>query len=101
MTNREAISFLEYSVEYLYNCPKEDEVCEALSMAKDALEYQIEADRRNTPQKPYYLQYDGNPKIGNYHCPACRLIIDLEPIDHNKKTFCLHCGQAIDWSDEE
>lgn len=66
---------------------------EAIAMAIEALEKQI-------PRKPRYVQYDGNQEVGNYHCTTCERIIELEPIDHNEKVFCLHCGQAIDWSDE-
>lgn len=55
--------------------------------AIDALEKQI-------PKRPYALEDDtyGVMKI----CPICswRVIDDLT-------TFCIHCGQSIDWSDDE
>ena len=66
-----------------------------------ALNLGIEVLEKQIPKKPNYVQYDGNPKIGNYHCPACEKILELEPIDHNEKVFCLHCSQAIDWSETE
>lgn len=64
-----------------------------IRMAIEALEKQI-------PKKPRYVQYDGNQEVGNYHCTTCKRIIELRPIDHNEKVFCLYCGQALDWSDE-
>ena len=39
-----------------------------------------------------YVQYDGNPKIGNWHCSNCRLIVNLgfegAPYYH----YCPSCG---------
>ena len=42
-----------------------------------------------------YVQYDGNPKIGNWHCSECRLIVNLgfegEPYYH----YCPSCGAKM------
>ena len=35
-----------------------------------------------------YIQYDGNPNIGNYHCSNCRWI---RPKDV-EMDYCGHCG---------
>ena len=39
-----------------------------------------------------YVQYDGNPKIGNWHCSECHLIVNLGfeyvPYYH----YCPWCG---------
>ena len=55
---------------------------EALSKAVAAIEKQI-------PKKPY----------DTVHCPLCKIEVELQPIDIEQVTYCLHCGQAIDWSD--
>lgn len=55
---------------------------EALSKAVEAIEKQI-------PKKPY----------DTVHCPLCKIEVELQPIDIEQVTYCLHCGQAIDWSD--
>lgn len=55
---------------------------EALSKAIEAIEKQI-------PKKPYDI----------VHCPLCKIEVELQPIDTEQVTYCLHCGQAIDWSD--
>ena len=34
-------------------------------------------------------------------CPLCKIEVELQPIDIEQVTHCLHCGQAIDWSDDE
>ena len=55
---------------------------EALNKAVEALEKQI-------PKKPYDI----------VHCPLCKIEVELQPVDAEEVTYCLHCGQAIDWSD--
>ena len=55
---------------------------EALNKAVEAIEKQI-------PKKPYDI----------VHCPLCKIEVELQPIDTEQVTYCLHCGQAIDWSD--
>lgn len=56
---------------------------EALSKAVEAIEKQI-------PKKPY----------DTVHCPLCKIEVELQPIDIEQVTYCLHCGQAIDWSEQ-
>ena len=56
---------------------------EALSKTIEALEKQI-------PKKPYDI----------VHCPLCKIEVELQPIDTEQVTYCLHCGQAIDWSEQ-
>ena len=55
---------------------------EAINKAIEALEKQI-------PKKPYDI----------VHCPLCKIEVELQPIDTEQVTYCLHCGQTIDWSD--
>ena len=56
---------------------------EAINKAIEALEKQI-------PKKPYDI----------VHCPLCKIEVELQPIDTEQITYCLHCGQAIDWSEQ-
>ena len=40
-----------------------------------------------------YVQYDGNPKIGNWHCSECRFIPRSEMQKNIKECdFCPNCG---------
>lgn len=57
---------------------------EACLLACQALEKQI-------PKKPYDIVC----------CPLCKIEVELQPIDTEQVTYCLHCGQAIDWRDDE
>ena len=49
-----------------------------------------------TPKKPSNIDYD----YRNFRCPSCKEFIYGENslIEHH---YCLSCGQAIDWSEEE
>ena len=38
----------------------------------------------------YWLQYDANPRIGNWHCSKCNLL------SLNKSLYCPRCGARID-----
>lgn len=57
---------------------------EACLLACEALEKQI-------PKKPY----------DTVCCPLCKIEVELQPIDTEQVTYCLHCGQAIDWEVSE
>ena len=47
-----------------------------------------------------YLQYDGNPKIGNWHCSECkRIVFLLHSQKQNEKPlydFCPWCGAKME-----
>lgn len=87
MTSEEAIKVLRVILDP-YDYPfGEKSKCyqydlEAINKAIEALEKQI-------PKKPYDI----------VHCPLCKIEVELQPIDTEQVTYCLHCGQAIDWSD--
>lgn len=49
-----------------------------------------------TPKKPIG---DFN-SVPHYRCPNCMCTVKLYEDSHKYK-YCLYCGQAIDWSDEE
>lgn len=47
----------------------------------------------------YWVQYDANPRIGNWHCSRCRNTI---PIGNHAKSFfkyCPSCGAKFDGGD--
>jgi hypothetical protein len=56
------------------------------------------AIKKQIPKKPYYVQYDGNPKIGNPHCSNCCGIISNGGTA--KGMHCKWCGQKLDWETE-
>ena len=47
----------------------------------------IKALEKQIPKKPY----------DSVCCPLCKIEVELLPIDIEQVTYCLHCGQAIDW----
>ena len=63
---------------------------EALNMAMQALEKQI-------PKKPVKSEKQVVRYVNTYHCPICNLGIT----GTNIAKWCYHCGQKLDWSDEE
>ena len=40
----------------------------------------------------YWLAYDANPKIGNWHCSVCNRI----PKSLQKEDYCPNCGARMD-----
>ena len=51
----------------------------------------LHANQSNSPQKPIHK----TKVCGDIQCPACgRLIFHHDP-------FCSHCGQKLDWSEDE
>ena len=87
MTHEEAIEYITERYVTMSMCLTIDECRKhnkAISMAIEALEKQI-------PKKPYDIVC----------CPLCKIEVELQPIDTEQVTYCLHCGQAIDWSDDE
>lgn len=85
MTRKEAIEFLRCNSYNMESCDKKE--CnkqEALTMAIEALEKQI-------PKKPYRHDAD------YYVCPNC----DCQVVWQWFESYCEHCGQAIDWSEED
>ena len=79
LTSR-AIAFGRASGKPTLECIRIEAICKTI----EALEKQI-------PKKPY----------DTVHCPLCKIEVELQPIDIEQVTYCLHCGQAIDWSDDE
>jgi rubrerythrin len=74
----------EEALEILDTIPTIHEQVEALEMAIKALENQKTGHWE-------YVQYDGNHKIGNYHCSVCRHII----IPFENQKYCPNCGACM------
>lgn len=77
LTSR-AVAFGRASGKPTLECIRIEAICKTI----EALEKQI-------PKKPY----------DTVHCPLCKIEVELQPVDAEQVTYCLHCGQAIDWSD--
>ncbi len=47
-----------------------------------------------------YVQYDGNPNTGNWHCSECRAIVNYKPTYNWEKKpyykFCPNCGAKME-----
>lgn len=77
---------------------------EALGLAIQALEKQI-------PKKPVHdgcfdsegMWHEWNGVNGRPYdlCPNCNTNLCCEMPCDNKSKYCKHCGQRLDWSDEE
>ena len=63
---------------------------ESVKVAIKALEKQI-------PKKPIKSENQVVRYVNTYYCPTCELGIT----GTNIAKWCYHCGQKIDWSDEE
>lgn len=63
----------------------------------------IEILQKQIPKKP--KNFFRNMYAQEYLCPFCKIRIiskiNGEFIAGSKDKYCSHCGQAIDWSDEE
>lgn len=52
------------------------------------------------PQEPKigyweWVQYDENPKIGNFHCSECRYIPAIFNMSAQKLNYCPNCGARM------
>ena len=90
MTEREAITKLKRKA-YRTTCYG-DKVLEHEEnlVAIEALEKQI-------PKKPIKSENQVVRYVNTYYCPICNLGIT----GTNIAKWCYHCGQKIDWSDED
>ena len=66
------------------------EHCEAIDIAIQALEKQI-------AKKPIKSENQVVRYVNTYYCPICELGIT----GTNIAKWCYHCGQKLDWSDED
>lgn len=62
---------------------------------------------RETPKKPHEKYYqiicgvDDTMNCIDYHCPSCGKKVVSDIVNYKEYRYCYHCGQAIDWSDED
>ena len=61
---------------------------------QDVADIAISALEKQIPKKPI----EKSPWV--YHCPICDSQ-DIEDAFIKKFNFCLDCGQALDWSDND
>ncbi|MBQ0088764.1 MAG: hypothetical protein KBT27_05490 [Prevotellaceae bacterium] len=92
MTYEEAINNIEMHIaEMMVSLQDTDEHLEAEQIAIEALEKQI-------PKK--YEIFNGQAS-----CPNCKTLFGdnetLKKLIHWNMDYCKHCGQALDWSDDE
>lgn len=93
MTAKKAIEFLRMHFEYLKERWKpypDYNVLEAIRFAISAIEKQI-------PKKPKKIEAEGYRYTDTYRCPTCCGNFSGTGI----ADYCYHCGQKLDWSDEE
>lgn len=65
---------------------------EAWDKAIEALDGQISAGQKVSAWE--WVQYDGNPAIGNWHCSLCRCIVE-DSLARPRYNFCPMCGAKI------
>ena len=87
MTYEEAIKVLRFVLDPREYPNGEKSKCYQYNLG--AINKAIEALEKQIPKKPY----------DTVHCPLCKIEVELQPVDAEQVTYCLHCGQAIDWSD--
>jgi hypothetical protein len=103
MNEIEAIKFMKlFREEWDKNSKTENS--KALDMAIQALEKQI-------PMRPVHdgcfdsegMWHEWNGVNGRPYdlCPNCNTNLCCEMPCDNKPKYCKHCGQRLDWSDEE
>lgn len=89
MTCQEAIEILKHEHDY----------AQLLSYVNDALKIAISSIEKQIPKKPIENRYPW------CICPNCRGSVYVkhiqEHIQSGEQTYCEHCGQALDWSDDE
>lgn len=114
MTREEAIDILDdnFTVIDTHGHYTEEEECLAIDMAIEALDqltsYEqtinklTEAISNQAPKigRWEWVQYDYNPKLGNWHCSECRCIV-VECVDKEEKggiplyKYCPQCGAKM------
>ena len=90
MTYEEALNMMaKAEIRYYGEMTIADEIIELKNKCCEALEKQI-------PIKPINVRYH----YTTFDCPNCKeTIFTTEELNTHK--YCLYCGQALDWSEEE
>jgi len=61
------------------------------------LETAIKALEKQVPRKPLNVNPPDMEYLNVYGCPACYKDLPCDGVGH----YCYHCGQRIDWDDQE
>ena len=81
--------------------PKDDSIHTIEDLVRWADEHDIDIKLKPKQSTGHwdYVQYDGNPNIGNWHCSECRAIVNYEPTYNWEKgpyyKFCPNCGAKM------
>ena len=89
MTVQEVIENLKYLIS--------DDCTETQKDYVEEIEFAIKALEKQVPMKPTEI----NDECGYFECPTCGDLIYAEGARFEEHKYCLSCGQAIDWGDEE
>ena len=65
---------------------------------KQLINEHFELVEKATPKKVQYSYF--NHQLANYHCFNCGEAQGLK-VNKRWRKFCPHCGQALDWSEED
>lgn len=96
MTENEAIEKLKNMRLYMQITDKSND-CKFTEDDYKANEMAIQALEKQIPKKPVKSEKQVVRYVNTYYCPICNLGIT----GTNIAKWCYHCGQKLDWSDEE
>jgi len=98
MTENEAIKVLKQPCNCNYDLSATVENCDISKCDKrEATKMAIKALEKQIPKKPIKSKKQVVRYVNTYYCPTCELGIT----GTNIAKWCYHCGQKLDWSDEE
>lgn len=63
---------------------------------QDVCKMAIKGLEKQIPKKPKFVE----PNYGYFECDSCGEAIYYDDVAESHK-YCLHCGQALDWGQEE
>ena len=78
--------------EYIEHHEQVQSVMKRIDEIREKMERLPSAEPERKKGKWEYLQYDGNQRIGNWHCSVCRNILIFGGITHEHAKFCPNCG---------
>lgn len=87
MTESEAIKELQENIDLPFGS----------NVSKEAAKMAIQALEKQIPKKPIKSEKQVIRYVNTYYCPICKLGFTGTGV----AKWCYHCGQKLDWSDEE
>ena len=91
MTESEAIKILQRDLEIQVKNKALTDGIEAVKFAIQALEKQVPMKVKNSGERIPF----------EWYCPACGELLCDDGYKDTYIKYCEHCGQKLDWSDEE